>query len=239
MKEFKRTDLSEMLIHFTKGKSDKVAFDILYSILIDKCIIASEINNSKKSIVCFTETPLNIIVEHGFVNYTDYNVYRKFGIMFYKKDIYKITNGRPALYLEKDCIEKLPDDLEWRSTLFEPKFEYDEFPKKGSTDFSWEREWRVKDDVFLDDFDGDYFVLVPNEFYKKELEDKINEYFTDKYQDCNEHNPRYFKVMEYNYFEQTYIEVEVENEDNCECNVFDPEDNTPKILLLDKIKKNN
>ncbi len=153
MTEFKRPDLSNKLIHFTKGNNDDEAFENLYSILTDKCIIATKANKLNKShIVCLTETPLNIIIEHGFTNHTGYTNYRKFGLMFNKEDIYNCYSGRPALYLEKDCFNKLSDDIKWRFTLFEPSFKYKEMPKKDSIDFSWEREWRVEGDLYLSKF---------------------------------------------------------------------------------------
>ncbi|PZO31007.1 MAG: hypothetical protein DCF13_02150 [Flavobacteriaceae bacterium] len=232
-----RPDLSKKLIHFTKGNNDDEAFENLFSILIHRCIFSTKMKNSQNSIVCLTETPLNVIIDHGFVNYTDYTIYNKFGIMFDKKDIYDVFNGRPALYLEKDCINKLDEDIKWRCTLFEPKFN-DNY-KTGNIDFSWEREWRVKDDIDLNEFEiDDYIVLVPNEDYKKRLEKKIDEYYSKEYDDCNLHNPRYFRKMEYDYFEDTYVEIEIENEDNCECNRFDPDENTFKIFILDKNQTN-
>lgn len=238
MKDFKRPDLSNRLIHFTKGKTDEDAFNNLCSIIIEKMIQSTKSITMKDYVVCLTETPLNIIIEHGFVNYTDYTNYKKFGIMFMKRDIYKYFEGRPALYMEESCHHKLADDIKWRYTKFEPTFDYNQNPKKGVVDFSWEREWRVKGDLYLSECNDEYIVLVPNEDYKVKLEERINQIFTEKYEECNEHNPRYVYEYVYEPIENSYVEVEIENEDNCECNVFDPDENKLKILLLDKMESN-
>ncbi|WP_269243094.1 hypothetical protein [Flavobacterium limnophilum] len=236
MNEFKRPDLSSTLIHFTKGENDDEAFENLYSILIDKCINATKFKSLEDNeIVCLTETPLKIIMEYGFTNHTNYSNYRKFGLMFDKEEIYKIYSGRPALYLEKKCFNKLSNDLKWRFALFEPSFKYKELPKKPFIDFTWEREWRVQGDLYLSDCDNNFIVLVPNLFYKNKLEDKIRDYFTNKFEDCNVENPRYLYELEYDYIEGIYFQKEIENEENCECNVFDPDDNILNIILLDKM----
>lgn len=230
MNSINRADLSSTLIHFTKGKSEEEAFENLFSIIINECILAS----TKQNVVCFTETPFDIICKYGFVNYTDFTNYNKFGLMFYKKDIYKFYDGRPVLYLEKKHFNILLNDLKWRHTLFEPSFKYDEFNKKGFVDFSWEREWRVKDDLCFNEYEIEYKIIVPNKDYKNKLDERLNSYFEHKFNECYEENPRYIYLREYDYFEKEIVEREIENEDNCECDKYDIDGKIFDIILIEK-----
>jgi len=128
-----RPDISNKLIHFTKGDSEESAYNNLRKIIESGVLYGnvSQYIRGQYKCVCFTEAPLEAC-KSGFVNYNDFSRYSLFGIMFDKKWIFD-QGGRPVIYQPEGEFYLLPEQLRWRHVRFEPDL----------IDWTWEREWRA------------------------------------------------------------------------------------------------
>jgi hypothetical protein len=130
-----RPDISDKLIHFTRGATADDAFNRVRSIIGERRLIAS--NGMIKGgfrCVCFTEAPLPSL-KGGFVNAEHFSRYSPFGIMFDKSWVFS-RGGRPVIYQSEEEYYLLPEALKWRHVRYEPL-------STSAIDFTWEREWRV------------------------------------------------------------------------------------------------
>lgn len=134
-----RPDISDHLIHFTRGITDEKAFKVLQKIIRDKKLIGS--NNLIKGryrCVCFSEAPL-VSLSDGLINDCYYSKYSPFGIMVSKKWLFE-QGGRPVIYQPVSEYEHLRQTHRWRHMTFELR------SKESPSDFTWEREWRIQCD---------------------------------------------------------------------------------------------
>lgn len=163
----KRSDISNYLVHFTKGNSEYEAFENLRSIIKSYSLIGNNgmIKGGHKC-VCFSEAPLSAIKD-GLVNSDFYSKYSPFGIMLSKKWLFE-QGGRPVIY-QREEEYKLLNENSWRHVTYEPD-------KKEPIDFTWEREWRIKTDKLLIGEDMCTIVL-PNEDWANDL---VNSFEWDK-----------------------------------------------------------
>ena len=139
-----REDISDFLIHFTKGESDDVAFNRLRTILAEHRLVGTNTNiRGGHTCVCFSEAPLAAL-EKGLLNGSAYSRYSPFGVLFNKSYIYA-QGGRPVIYQSYDEYEPLPPSHSWRHVTYDPT-------AARPVDFTWEREWRIHINEFR--FDG-------------------------------------------------------------------------------------
>jgi hypothetical protein len=132
-----RQDISEHLIHFTRGITDAKAFKVLQKIIRDKRLIGSDnLIKGKHRCVCFSEAPLASL-SGGLINEDYYSKYSPFGIMVSKKWLFE-RGGRPVIYQPVSQYKQLPESHRWRHMTFELRSKY------GISDFTWEREWRIQ-----------------------------------------------------------------------------------------------
>lgn len=130
-----RSDVSDFLIHFTKGDRAETAFKTLRKIIEERILLgASGCIKGGFNCVCFSEAPPESLSD-GLVNPKHYSKYCPFGVMVQKRWLY-LQGGRPVIYQSQGEYEALPDDLRWRHVRYEPD-------KDPPIDFSWEREWRI------------------------------------------------------------------------------------------------
>lgn len=123
-----RNDISEYVFHFTKGATARESFK---SIVQSKTI--KDINNN--GYICFTESPITMMSDMFklFLRYPE-PMYAPYGIGIKKEEFFNM-GGRPVIYGTVEDGEKLKSiDLGWRFELLKPKIR----------DFSWLREWRLK-----------------------------------------------------------------------------------------------
>ena len=144
-----REDISDYLVHFTTGK---YAFGTLKKIIESGAII--DING--RGCICFSETPITLLT-NMFNLFTVYPnpIYAPYGIAIRKKLLYNL-GARPVIYGSLDEEEILPDALRWRFEQYIPDIK----------DFSWLREWRLKEKEIKLDAE-DCFIITDK---KKELE---------------------------------------------------------------------
>ncbi len=123
-----RSDISDWLVHFTRGK-DAEAADTLAKIL-DEATLRSF---HKPPAICFSEAPLGEL-NKLFLLYAKYNDPRfaPFGVAV-RKDWLFARGGRPVIYGPPQEKDALPEELRYRHVSYIPP-EYD---------FTWMREWRI------------------------------------------------------------------------------------------------
>jgi len=146
-----RTDFSQYLIHWTKQ-------DKFNSIIRDGFMIASNalkpagldgekvLPTISSPAVCFSETPIGNYLQAVSAN--ELYSSRQYGIAFHKRTLYKY-GARPVLYGDESfCARLKPEDR----YLF---CHFDYFAEnRGWTDWTHEREWRVRPNIALNDAIG-------------------------------------------------------------------------------------
>lgn len=128
-----RDDLSNKLIHFTKG-NDQEAADIFLKIISESRLLGGKgFIRGGYPCVCFTESPVGKLA-HMLANRKILNVnYAPFGVMIDKLWLWH-KGGRPAIYQSEEEYDLLHLSQQYRHKRYEPD--------KG-IDFTWEREWRI------------------------------------------------------------------------------------------------
>lgn len=133
----KRSDISSNLVHFTSGADYEDSFERLQKILSDRKLIGgARCIKGRYNCVCFSEAPLPTLGERGLVNDSYYSRYSPFGIVVSKRWLFSV-GGRPVIYQPDAEYENLPESHRWRHVR------YDLPEKSPTTDFTWEREWRI------------------------------------------------------------------------------------------------
>lgn len=127
-----RNDISDYLIHFTKGTSWSEAFENLCSIAAEGRLRGNvTFIKGEYRCVCFSEAPL-AAVSNGLVNPNYYSKYSPFGVMVPKQWLYA-QGGRPVIYQSDAEFYDLPEAIRWRHVRYEPT-------SAPPIDFTWERE---------------------------------------------------------------------------------------------------
>ena len=147
-----REDLSNMLIHLTKGDAEDALIDLI-AILTDRALKGGNgyIKGSYKC-VCLSEAPISKI---GFIiasKHRDFK-YRPYGLIFKKEWIYK-KGGLPVIYQPLKDYDLLHKDKKHLHMTFD-------ISTDKKVDFTWEREWRIKTDR-LDFEPKDVTIILPD-----------------------------------------------------------------------------
>ena len=130
-----RPDLTDKLVHFTKGADTESAYETLVKIIGERVLLGGNtaIRRGYRC-VCFTEAPLPALRE-GLDDAFSSGRYAPFGILIQKTWLFE-HGGRPVIYQTDEEFLRLPEDLRWRHVRYEPPH----------IDFTWEREWRLRSD---------------------------------------------------------------------------------------------
>ncbi|RLD28064.1 MAG: hypothetical protein DRI75_07945 [Bacteroidetes bacterium] len=148
-----RTDISNNLVHFTKGIDSEGAFKNLWSIISNEIIYGSDnLIKGKHKCVCFSEAPIDLI-KSGLVNMDNFSRYSPFGILVSKKWLFS-KGGRPVIYQPEKQYSDLFDKNKWRHVTYNPIL-------KPPIDFTWEREWRIQTNELEIDSEN-YAIIVPD-----------------------------------------------------------------------------
>jgi hypothetical protein len=132
-----RDDLSDRLVHLTKGTTEVEVADRFVSIMRDRVLLGGTgLIRGDYCCVCFTEAPIAKLAAilaqpsiHGMP-------YAPFGVMLAKDTLFS-AGGRPVIYQPESEFHILDESQRHRHKDYEP----------GKVpDFSWEREWRVRTD---------------------------------------------------------------------------------------------
>jgi hypothetical protein len=129
-----RDDLSNKLIHFTKG-TDQEASNVFLTIIRESRLLGgNSFIKGGYNCVCFTESPIGKLA-HILANRKLYNFdYAPFGVMVDKLWLWN-QGGRPVIYQSESEYAYLHEAQRYRHKRYEPD--------KG-IDFTWEREWRIQ-----------------------------------------------------------------------------------------------
>ncbi len=162
-----RDDVSDKLIHLTRGPTYDDAAKVFSAILEEKRLLGGTgcIKGGFRC-VCFSEAPISQLsrilanpMAHGMR-------YMPFGVMVSKAWLFDI-GGRPVIYQPDSEFELLHDDQKYQHVRYEPT---------DNVDFTWEREWRMLTDELPLDPDVTT-VVVPNRGWERRIlkphEDKI------------------------------------------------------------------
>jgi len=168
-----RDDLSDKLIHLTRGPTREAAALTFLTILGQRMLRGGTgcIKGNWKC-VCFTEAPiskLSTILANPSAHGSRYEPY---GIMVDKKWLFA-KGGRPVIYQSDSEYELLPDGIKYRHVRYEPGQEIN---------FTWEREWRIKTDTLPLDPEA-VTLVVPERLVKDGL---IDVRLADLYREHNE-----------------------------------------------------
>jgi hypothetical protein len=152
-----RGDISDCLIHWTKGDSHEEAFNTLRSIVFSHRLFGGTGSiKGQFNCVCFTEAP-------GQEFHKILGRYKPFGIQVSKVWAYA-QGGRPVIYQSDTEYDLLPDALKWRHVRYEPHTD-------PPIDFTWEREWRIQTGELILPL-GEAVVVVPDDSWAERLEDE-------------------------------------------------------------------
>lgn len=155
-----REDMSDYLIHFTKGDDLEGAFQNLNSI-VNECVVYGSSTKIRdgSNCVCFSEAPLSSL-KSGLLNPSFYSPYSPFGIITTKEHIFS-QGGRPAIYQAESEFHQLTANNSWRHMRYEPP----------DVDFTWEREWRLKTDGYHFQPDNTQIIVQNNAWTRRLTEE--------------------------------------------------------------------
>jgi hypothetical protein len=154
-----RDDLSDKLIHLTRGPTYVDAAAVFSAIIEEKRLLGGTgcIKGGFRC-VCFSEAPISQLsrilanpMAHGMR-------YMPFGVMVDKAWLFD-RGGRPVIYQPDSEFELLHDDHKYRHVRYEPT---------NNIDFTWEREWRILTDELPLDPEV-VTVVVPNREWERNV----------------------------------------------------------------------
>jgi hypothetical protein len=157
-----RDDLSDRLVHLTKGRSEQDAAQNFLSVVGTRTLRGGTgfIKGGFRC-VCFTEAPIarlaHILAQpsvHGMQ-------YAPLGVMIDKLTLYK-AGGRPVVYQPDSEYQLLHESQRFRHKRYEPD---------AGIDFSWEREWRIQTGEFALD-PAKITLVVPSRTWSDYLFEK-------------------------------------------------------------------
>jgi hypothetical protein len=134
-----RADISDSLIHFTRGANRDEALAKLIEIARSGVILGGNgyIKGGYRC-VCLTEAPLPAVAGE-LLNDDSFTRYSPFGVLLPKEHVFS-HGGRPVIYQTDGEFEQLPETARWRHVRYEQTAE-------PPIDFTWERGGRVQCDV--------------------------------------------------------------------------------------------
>lgn len=142
-----RPDISKSLIHLTRDKDGMSSEGVFDKIVLEKAIIGSTENiRGKFNCICFSETPISAIGQIIALKDAKFH-YGSYGFMFSKNYLFE-KGARPAIYQPDSDFKLLPENLQYRHVKFEIE----------TTDWTWEREWRICTDRL--ELDPQFVTLI-------------------------------------------------------------------------------
>lgn len=150
-----RRDVGDLLFHFTRSVEpnnvslsfseghtlymDGSASSVLRKILHQEKLVGSSRWTYGEDAVCFTEAPIqefNSVFSLVSIASTvaERPRYEPYGIAVTKKWLFE-QGGRPVIYDDTNSFLQYPETLRYRFVPYDPT---------NGTDFTWEREWRIR-----------------------------------------------------------------------------------------------
>ena len=130
-----RDDLSDSLIHLTKGE---YAIQNFFSIMRERVLLGGDgFIRDKFRCVCFSEAPITKFPQLLAEKHDSFR-YKPYGLMVKKRWLYQ-RGGRPVIYQDHESYDLLPLSMRHLHVRFRLGGAYD-------VDYTWEREWRIRAD---------------------------------------------------------------------------------------------
>jgi hypothetical protein len=165
-----RRDMGNLLFHFTRTPDNIVSIKQSnggnWSMppsagsVLTKILAEAKLNGTSKwtygyNCVCFTEAPIqefnSIFSLIQIASSQDERPrYEPYGVAVSKKWLFN-KGGRPVIYDHPIALDDFPNSLRYRFVPYDPE---------NGTDFTWEREWRIKTD-FLQLDPNETLIIVP------------------------------------------------------------------------------
>lgn len=159
-----RVDMSDFLIHFTKGNDLESAFENLKNIVNDCAVRGTNTSiRDGSNCVCFSEAPLSSL-KSGLLSPIFYTPYSPFGVITTKDNLYAL-GGRHVIYQSESEFSELSPSNSWRHMKYEPP----------SVDFTWEREWRLKTDAYQFTPSSTQLIVPSSEWANRLIEEHADE----------------------------------------------------------------
>ena len=136
--QMNRIDLSNRLIHLTRGETPEAAGGVFDKIVQQGMLIGGTgYIRGGFQCVCFSEAPLSALAQVLAANTPHGMRYAPFGVVVEKAWLFK-KGGRPVIYQTHSEYELLHDAQKYRHVRYEPHLD---------CDHTWEREWRIRIDA--------------------------------------------------------------------------------------------
>ena len=154
-----RPDLSEQLIHFTRGESDADAEATFRKIITDRALLGSS-NQIRGgfNVVCFNEAPVYVLARVSPDHDHPWR-YSQFGFMVPKAWFFA-KGGRQVIYQPEEEFAILPESEQYRHVRLEQP--------GGPKDWTFEREWRIRTECLPLEPDV-CTVIVPDKEWESRL----------------------------------------------------------------------
>lgn len=147
-----RDDLSNRLVHLTKGATEAEAANNFLSIVQTKTLRGGTgLIHSGNRCICFSEAPISKLATILATPSGHAMPYAPFGVMLEKSMLFA-AGGRPVIYQPNSEYDFLHDSQRYRHKEYDPI---------EAVDYSWEREWRILADEFPID-PAKVTLVVPN-----------------------------------------------------------------------------
>jgi hypothetical protein len=147
-----RDDLSNRLVHLTKGATELEAANNFESIVQTKTLRGGTgLIHSGNRCVCFSEAPISKLATILSTPSGHAMPYAPFGVMLEKSMLFA-AGGRPVIYQPNSEYDFLHHSQRYRHKEYDPI---------EAVDYSWEREWRILADEFPID-PAKVTLVVPN-----------------------------------------------------------------------------
>ena len=136
----KRPDVAPNLMHLLRGDSRGDAFDLLRSIIAERCLAGDgEATRDGSRCVSFAESPIRQLREVFRWSAQRDARRQPYGVLLGKDYLFAL-GGRPVIYQSDAEYDQLPESLQYRHVRYDPL-------SIPPIDFTWEREWRLRADV--------------------------------------------------------------------------------------------
>ncbi|WP_049758249.1 hypothetical protein [Phenylobacterium zucineum] len=170
-----RDDLSDRLVHLTKGDGENAALTF-FKILDDSALLGGTgFIKGGHTCVCFSEAPLAKLPQILAMPHENVR-YRPYGLMFRKSWVFA-KGGRPVIYQPDHDYDRLPPSHQHLHVRFY-------LGGAHPIDHTWEREWRIKTPR-LDFTPEDVTVVVPT----RNVSDGHKEHWSDVQAALRAQNP--------------------------------------------------
>jgi hypothetical protein len=150
-----RDDLSARLVHLTRGDTLTAAVSF-FQIVRERRLVGgtTDIRGGFRC-VCFSEAPIGKLAHLLADPSVEAMRYKPFGVMVDKAWLFA-QGGRPVIYQPEAEYPLLHESQRYRHVRYEPP----------DTDFTWEREWRVRVDELPLDPDA-VTLVVPTRVWER------------------------------------------------------------------------